>query len=460
MLDLNTYLKKYDLSYSNWIASTAADSARALSAFATQISPLAVKAEIDPTDLGHEFTLELESVVQQKVNGFIYSGRIERRSIMTAISIIKRHLADKAILLIDNADAMSVYEGLRDSIMADMQLSFDELSIETDDSRPGRGIAILMFDRSRTSAQPTELIPANKNRTKTYRFKDATEKVTSRDAVATVEAALTKWEADNEADAISISSTMEQEFPDQSSPTGYWHENSEQDFVDFFTWGHDHHFGFGHTRQGAMSTRHIEIVSESVQYGFLDANLSGKEILNVGCWTGGDLLALAGMGATMTAIEEHKGSAAAANRLCELVGAKVPITSDSLYTENDAWRQKFDAVYISGVIYHVTDPLLALRICFSYLKEGGCIVVETKASSMEGSYCEYAGTLEKGWNWYAPTKDALGRWLVDAGFPDDSVELLVRSNGRLLAAATKSTKARLPEKSGFSRPASWLEAVQ
>ena len=460
MINLNDHLVSFDLTSENWVVSLQSDSAQTLQSFAANIAPTVIDTPVDPTDLGRRFSEDLNSKIVDPTNGFAYSGRIDRRSIMSAISIAKVHFSQKAILLIDNADAMSVYEAIHESILADCNLRFEELNIETDDTRPGRGLAVLTFDRSRADVQPSESIPTNKNRTKEYQFKDAVELVRESDATAVVESALSKWEAASEEEAIRLKKTMDSEHPDQSSPTGYWHENSEQDFVDFFTWGHDHDFGFGQKRQGAMSTRHIEIVSESIQYGFLDADLSGTRILNVGCWTGGDLLALAGMGAEMSAIEEHKGSAAAANRLCELGGCDVKITSDSLYTENKDWCQKFDVVYISGVIYHVTDPMLALRICFSYLADGGRIVVETKASSLEGSYCEYAGTLEKGWNWYAPTKDALGRWMVDAGFSSDSVNLLVRNNGRLLAVATKPGQKELPEKSGFSRPGSWLESLQ
>ena len=119
---------------------------------------------------------------------------------------------------------------------------------------------------------------------------------------------------------------------------------------------------------------------------------------------------------------------------------------------------RFDLVYGSGVVYHVTDPLLFLRICFAYLKPGGRLVLETKASEGVQPICAYAGTREKGWNWYSPTRETLGRWLVDAGFPAAGVAIHRRPIGRLLAAATKDGPAALPEPAGFSRPGSWLEA--
>jgi 2-polyprenyl-3-methyl-5-hydroxy-6-metoxy-1,4-benzoquinol methylase len=200
-------------------------------------------------------------------------------------------------------------------------------------------------------------------------------------------------------------------------------------------------------------------VSESIEYGYLPTDLKGLDVLDVGCWTGGDLIALAGMGATVTAIEEHPISAAAAQRMCDLLKVPSTVHSQSLYADMPAWQGKFDVVYISGVIYHVTDPVLALRICFAYLKPGGRIVVETKASKLDGALCEYGGTHEKGWNWYSPTLETMGRWLADAGFAREQIGVHMRPVGRLLAGATKASTLKLPERAGFARPNSWLEGV-
>lgn len=249
-------------------------------------------------------------------------------------------------------------------------------------------------------------------------------------------------------------------FPDEAPPDGFWHQASSRAFRDFFVWGHDYDWGGGACRTGAMGPRHVEIAAEALQYGLLPASLAGSRVLDVGCWSGGDLLLLRGLGANVEAIEEHRKSAASAAGLCSLLDVSCPIVVASLYEDRPAWRERFDVVYCSGVIYHVTDPLLFLRICFAYLKVGGRLVIETKAAAdVSGSMCTYSGTLEKGWNWYAPNREALGRWLVDAGFDPAGVRVLRRANGRLLAGALKTEKAALAETAGFSRPGSWLEGV-
>ena len=276
-------------------------------------------------------------------------------------------------------------------------------------------------------------------------------------AAGLVARALARWQAPNARAAKDVAATLLKEFPDQARPDDFWHSEAAGAFRDFFVWGHDHDFGHGRRRAGAMGPRHVEITSEALHLGLLPPSLAGRQVLDVGCWTGGDLLILAGLGGHVTAVEEHPVAAKAARRLLELIGLDAPVLQASLYADNREWAGRFDYAYCSGVIYHVTDPLLLLRILFAYLKPGGEILVETKAVAGEGGLCGYSGTLEKGWNWYAPDGTALGRWLVDAGFDARTVKVHRRGNGRLLAGGGKTAPGRLRETAGFSRPGSWLE---
>lgn len=274
-----------------------------------------------------------------------------------------------------------------------------------------------------------------------------------------VAAALAKWQSPTKETSLRIAACLNEEFPDQASPDDFWHAKSSGAFRDFFVWGHNHDFGNGITRRGAMGARHIEITSEALHLGMLPSNLKDKQVLDVGCWSGGDLLILAGLGGHVTAIEEHPVAARATRRLLELVGLDAPVVQTSLYADNRKWAGQFDYAYCSGVVYHVTDPLLLLRILFAYLKPGGDIFIETKAAPGNASICSYSGTLEKGWNWYAPDEAALGRWLVDAGFDIQTVKVMRRANGRLIACGRKTEALALRETAGFSRPGSWLEGV-
>lgn len=302
----------------------------------------------------------------------------------------------------------------------------------------------------------------------TDRIRDASQpqtfpeprQILSREAANDIVArALAKWEAPTPEEARRIASILEREFPDQAQPDDFWHSQSSIAFRDFFVWGHNHDFGGGVSRVGAMGPRHVEITTEAIRLGMLPVSLQGKQVLDVGCWSGGDLLVLTGLGGQVTAMEEHPIAAKAARRLIDLLGLKAPVIESSLFADKREWAGQFDYAYCSGVIYHVTDPMLLLRILFAYLKPGGDVFIETKGAEGEGSICGYSGTLEKGWNWYAPNETALGRWLVDAGFDAQSVRVHRRDNGRLLACGRKKEVRALRETAGFSRPGSWLEGI-
>lgn len=313
------------------------------------------------------------------------------------------------------------------------------------------------LDSSLELAQPVSAVPASKLKQSAERFSAAKPERDASWAASVAAAAIARWTPRDAAVGQRIHDSLAQQFPDDHSPQTYWHDAWQLGFKDFFSWGHDQEFGPGLMRKGTMSTRHAEILTECLTYAYLDCDLNQREVLDVGCWTGGDVLALAGLGSRVTAIEEHPVSARAAAALCSALEVPATILNRSLYAEEPAWQGRFDVVYLSGVVYHVTDPLLALRICFAYLKPGGRLIVETKACSLDGPYCEYSGTMTKGWNWYAPTLETLGRWLVDAGFPRSGVSVHTRANGRLLACGVKSANEALPDAAGFSRPGSWLE---
>ena len=208
-----------------------------------------------------------------------------------------------------------------------------------------------------------------------------------------------------------------------------------------------------------MKSRHVEISSELIAYGMCPSDLSGKKVLVIGCWSGGDLLIFSGLGARVVAMEEHTKSAASAKFLCSLVGCDAEIFNQSVFLDDKSLAGTFDLIYCAGVVYHVTDPVLLFRIAFAYLKPGGQLIIETKASQSDDSSCLYSGSLEKGWNWFSPTAEALARWFADSGFSAATTTIRMREIGRLLGVSTKLTAAPLPELAGFSRPGSWLEGV-
>ena len=256
-----------------------------------------------------------------------------------------------------------------------------------------------------------------------------------------------------------IYNSLLSQYPDDYSSEEFWEEGSNQNFKEFFVWGHNQDFGNGYYRNGAMGNRHFEIIATGLELGFIPKILDGKAVLNVGCWTGGDSLLLSGLGGNVTNLEEHPIASKAATDMFQLMKINSLVLPNSAFEDQPDWRHKYDFIYCSGVIYHVTDPILLLRILFCYLKPGGQIFLETKGYETSASCFSYSGSLEKGWNWFAPSERAMGRLLADVGFSLETIKIYTRKNKRILAKAVKTKPKKLSENAGFSRPGSWLEEI-
>ena len=288
-------------------------------------------------------------------------------------------------------------------------------------------------------------------------FKKPTMVMGHGEATEIIKNAFKKWSPKTKEHAKRVFKELEKKFPDDFAPDIVWDSVSHLSSREYFVWGHDHDFGFGLKRPGFMSTRHIEIPSEAMALGFLPACLKNKKVLDIGTHTGGDLLVLAGLGAKCTALEEEPRTFDAANTLIKGLKVGAKILRKSAFEDNSDWQRTFDYIYCSGVLYHVTDPVLLLRILFSYLKVSGELLIETKAMPGQNALCSYSGGVEKGSNWYAPDELTIGRWFIDAGFQSQHITIYRRSNGRLLVHAIKKSLAEMIEPQGFSRPVSWLE---
>lgn len=213
-----------------------------------------------------------------------------------------------------------------------------------------------------------------------------------------------------------------------------------------FVWGHNHDFGTFKV-SGYMGDRHIDIPANFL--GNFDLSLSdiqNKNILDVGVWTGGSSLLLAALGNSVWAIEEVKRYAETAKYLIDVFDVyDISIHAISLYKINVT--NKFDIVNLAGVIYHVTDPILALRILFNSLKDNGLILVESAGVNGLGSMCYYEGCEIGTWNWFIPSQGALQRMMEDVGFQNVEVKFI---GDRLYAVGRKIQQVDM-SRCGISR---------
>jgi 2-polyprenyl-3-methyl-5-hydroxy-6-metoxy-1,4-benzoquinol methylase len=215
---------------------------------------------------------------------------------------------------------------------------------------------------------------------------------------------------------------------------GYLSGSRQRDLSVKFHWGHNHDFGPGFLLHGRMADRHIDLIADFVEHYGLPRDLSGKRVLDIGVWTGGTSLLLAAMGADVVAIEEVVKYAQTVNFLADGFGIqdKLQCHSGSLYEVLPRFADCFDYAIYAGVVYHVTDPVLSLRLIFSALKDGGTALLESYACDSKDSVCRYegpsvthSGTREDysrgGWNYFVPSARCLQAWCQDAGFQETHV---------------------------------------
>ncbi len=222
---------------------------------------------------------------------------------------------------------------------------------------------------------------------------------------------------------------------DDAAMEGFRDPERQRAFSVRFRWGHDHDFG-SFALPGMMGDRHLTMLATfRDRLGALPFSLEGKRMLDIGCWTGGASLVLAAMGAEVVAVDEVRKYIEALGYLQQAFGIEGlhPQTRSLYECRGEGFDDAFDIVLFAGVLYHVTDPVLALRIVFDCLKNGGTCLVETAAVRSRRSVMKYegpsedvaaarAGDVASGWNWFLPSALALARMMRDVGFADVRAE--------------------------------------
>jgi len=239
-------------------------------------------------------------------------------------------------------------------------------------------------------------------------------------------------------------------------------ENQRDSSIKFY-WGHKHDFG-EFKLQGRMGNRHIDVLANFMAlFPVSFDDFLEKEVFDIGCWTGGTILALASIGSKVFAIEEVKKYADMASFLVKSFGIsnRASVKRMSLYACNsEEFFDRFDIIYFPGVLYHLSDPLLALRILFNSLKVGGKILIESEGLDREEPFCRFDGSLiyqsgkkedltRTGWNWFVPSPSALHRMMKEAGF--DDIETLLYRSVRLYGYGRKVAQGGIC-KAGLSVP--------
>lgn len=122
----------------------------------------------------------------------------------------------------------------------------------------------------------------------------------------------------------------------------------------------------------------------------------------------------------------------------------------------------FDLAYYPGVIYHVSDPVLSLRMIYNALNEGGTVLVESAGIESDRSVCEFRGNRvlhgpdqqgdfsRGGWNWFIPSATCLARWMIEAGFDKVRTFRSPRRGGRVFGYGERHGFVEIT-RAGFAR---------
>lgn len=193
-------------------------------------------------------------------------------------------------------------------------------------------------------------------------------------------------------------------------------------------------------------------------------DISNKDVFDIGVWTGGTSLLLVALDNKVVAIEEVVKYARTVQYLVKSFGIqdKLEVYAKSLFecnVRNISMFGLFDLVHLSGVIYHLTDPVVALRIAFNSLKPKGRCLIESAYIKSGRPICLYEGcsrfhggtkgNLDRGgWNWFKPSPSALRLMMENVGF--ENVRIKVRAR-RLFATGIKRRHKDMV-RAGLSRP--------
>ena len=216
---------------------------------------------------------------------------------------------------------------------------------------------------------------------------------------------------------------------------GFNSPEKQRDLSIKFHWGHDHDFG-DFSFRGRMGERHITLLAQFIDvFHALPRNLSGCRVLDIGCWTGGTSLLLCAMGAQVVAIDEVKKYIDALRYLKHAFHIEnLEPLELSLYDciHQPGFQDAFDYILFAGVLYHVTDPILALRILYNCLKDNGTLLLESAAINASDPVLWYEGpqifnrgsaeNLDRGgWNWFIPSPPVVSRMMDDVGYSNIQV---------------------------------------
>lgn len=194
------------------------------------------------------------------------------------------------------------------------------------------------------------------------------------------------------------------------------------------SWWHSIDLGNGQVTPGVHSLAELQNLYRELE---LPEDLTGRSLLDIGCWDGFYTFETERHGARVTSVDCWRPRNFFAAR--EMLNSKAEFHELNVYDLGQDKIGSFDIVLFMGVLYHLRHPLLALeRVCevtrdFAIIESH----IIDKMRDSDGSVMEFYEFDELGGqydNWWAPNVECMAQMARSAGFA--RIELLYRTDTR------------------------------
>ncbi len=194
------------------------------------------------------------------------------------------------------------------------------------------------------------------------------------------------------------------------------------------SWWHSIDLGDGRITRGVHP---IEELRDNYARFNLPADLSGRSVLDIGCWDGFYSFESEQRGARVVSVDCWRPENFFTAR--EALNSRAEFHELSVYDVTKERLGSFDIVFFLGVLYHLRHPLLALEQVCEVTRDLAVVethviddIFPTEHPAMEFyEFDELGGQYD---NWWGPNVECLTRMARAAGFA--RVELLRRENTR------------------------------
>jgi SAM-dependent methyltransferase len=200
---------------------------------------------------------------------------------------------------------------------------------------------------------------------------------------------------------------------------------------------------------GLLGDDYLRIASQIDSLGFWPEDLTGLRVADVGCFSGGLTLIIAGRGAEHTfAVDEIPEHIEQCRLVMEAFRVKSvePIEAGLYRLPGLIEPGTLDLILLSGVLYHLSDMLCGMIRLQELLKPSGVLIVETNAvNCFEHSYANF-GRFASG-IWWQPTALLLQDLCTFSGFTPPDISFYRQD--RCLMRTTRSENAEVPFRRGM-----------